>query len=374
MQPVSFDEPVFDRLAQESGTDLISLFIPTHEKGREVAQDRIHLKNQLSEVEETLEALGYKPRQREDRLAQATVLLEDREFWEHQGSGLALFIDESGEPIPVKSTRTFEPHQAVMPVFHLRPLLAGADSLTVPVLALTRDAVTIFSASSSAVDELDVDFPSYQDVNWFVDRETQRQQHPDRVGTQRSRHGHEPSSRADEDLARFLREVDDALKEFDTDTPLIVLGDDHMVAEFANHTGRSVSSPANSGIRAPFSPEEVLEKTKGMLDDMTRERTEAARAEALDRLGEGRATTDVEVALPAAFTGRVEAVVSHVRADPTWGRMDLTTHEVEIHDSPQPGDVDLLDRLVVWSRSNGATLTPSREAIEGQSFVATLRY
>lgn len=374
MQPISFDEPVFEGLARESGIDLISVFIPTHEKGREVAQDRIHLKNQLSEVGEKLEALGYKPRERDERLAPATALLEDREFWEHQGSGLAVFIGESGDPTAVKSTGAFDPDQFVMPVFQLRPLLAEANAVTVPVLALTKDAVAVFSVSSTTVDELDVDLPSYQDVNWFVDRETQRQQHPDLVGTQRSRHGHEPSARADEDLARFLREIDEALTDFDTETPLVVLGDDSIVAEFANHTGRPVSSPANSGIRAPFSTDEVMERTKALLDDLSRDRAEAARTAALDRLGEGRATTDVEVALPAAYTGRVEAVVSHVDADPTWGRMDLTTHELEIHESPQPGDVDLLDRLVVWSLSNGAMFTPSREAIDGRPFVATLRY
>lgn len=374
MQPVTFDESVFGRLANEGGADLISVFIPTHEKGREVAQDRIHLKNQLSQAGERLESLGYKTRQREERLAASHALLEDREFWEHQGNGLALFIDESGEPTAVKSSATFAPHQLVMPVFHLRPLLGEIGSIAMPVLALTKDEVAVFSVSSSAVEELDVELPSFQDVNWFVDREAQRQQHPDRAGTQRSRHGHDPSSRADEDLARFLREVDAALKGFRTETSLIVLGDDHIVAEFAKHSTRPVASRPNSGLKAPFRPAEILEKTRDLLEDLAMEETDSAVADALDRLGEGRATTELEVALPAALTGRVEAVVSHVAAEPRWGRVDLNNHEVESHDGPQPGDVDLLDRLVVWARSNGAALTAVPQPIDDHAFVATLRY
>ncbi len=59
---------------------------------------------------------------------------------------------------------------------------------------------------------------------------------------------------------------------------------------------------------------------------------------------------------------------------PIWGRLDATEMTVEINDEPRPGDVDLLDRLVVESRRTGSSITTVAEAIEGDSFIATHRY
>lgn len=374
MRAANLDESVFDDLAGKGGENLISMFMPTHKKGREVTQDRIHLKNQLSAAEETLAELGYKPREREGRLAAAYDLVEDREFWEHQDAGLGVFVDEGGEVVAVSSGKPLDPESFVMPVFYLRPLMADISPVTAPVLALTKDAVALFSVTGSNVTELDVELPTYDEVNWFVDREKERQQHPDRVGTSRNRHGHEPSARADEDLARFLREVDSALKEFETSTPLIVLGDDDHVARFANHSEWATMSPESSGVRAPFTSDEVLEKVSGLLLDLERDRVDLARSSALDELGEGRATTDIEEALPAAVIGRVGGVVMDRNASPVWGRLDEGTHQVEVHESNRHGDVDLLDRLVVWARDTGAEVTSTEDPLEGRPFIAVYRY
>jgi len=372
MRVANLDESVFDDLAGKGGENLISMFMPTHKKGREVAQDRIHLKNQLSAAEETLAELGYKPREREARLAAAYDLVDDHDFWEHQDAGLGVFIDEEGEVVPVSSGNRLDPESFVMPVFYLRPLMADISRLTAPVLALTKDAVALFSVTGSNVTEMDVEFPTYDEVNWFVDREKERQQHPDRVGSSRNRHGHEPSARADEDLARFLREVDSALKEFES--PLIVLGDDDHVARFANHSERATMSPENSGVRAPFTSDEVLEKVGGLLVDLEGDRVDLARSSALDQLGQGRATTDIEEALPAAVIGRVGGVVMDRNASPVWGRFDEGTHQVEVHESNRHGDVDLLDRLVVWARDTGAEVTAAEDPLDGRPFIAVYRY
>lgn len=374
MRAVKLDESVFDDLALGSGEDLISTFIPTHKKGREVAQDRIHLKNQLSAVEEVLADLGHKPRERKERLATARQLLDDLEFWEHQDAGLAVFVDEDGGVTPVSSTKPLEPAALVMPVFMLRPLIADIDPVSAPVLALTKDAVALFAATGPEVATVNVDLPSYDDVNWFVDRETQRQQHPDQVGTGRNRHGHEPSSKADEDFARFLREVDSALKGFESEMPLVVLGDDDLVSRFANHSERATVSPDNSGITAPFAVEDVRRRVSPLVAQLEEERVDSALAWAIDRLGEGRATTDIHEALPAAATGRVGSIVMAREAPAVWGRLDESTQTVETHESHRPGDVDLLDRLVVWARDNAATVTSRVTAVDDSSFIATFRY
>lgn len=374
MKATRLHQSVFDTLAEASGEDLISVFVPTHRAGREVAQDRIHLKNQLASVDDTLADLGRKPRDRSERLSTARDLLDDVEFWEHQDAGLAVYIDASGDVSTISSSKTLDAFGVVMPVFLLRPLVAEIHPITAPVLALTLDEVALFTAKESTVERMDVEMPSYDDVNWFVDRETQRQQHPDRAGSGRNRHGHEASTRSDEDFARFLREVDGALKDFESQTPLIVLGDDDLVARFSNHSDRATVSPENSGITAPFSETKVREMVGGVLSDMSEERVESAIVEAGDRLGTGMGTVELQEALAAALAGRIDRLVIYRMAGPLWGRFNESTLEVEVHDEKRPGDVDLLDRLVVWSRNTGAYVVSSESEIDDRPFIATFRY
>lgn len=374
MRPTRLDEAVFDELAASSGEDLISVFIPTHRAGRQVAQDRIHLKNQISSVDEALSDLGLKPRERSERLSRATALLDDVEFWEHQDAGLAVFIHDDGSVSPVSSSRPLKAFGVVMPVFMLRPLVADIHPVTAPVLALTMDAVALFNATEGTVEVMGVDLPSYEDVNWFIDREPQRQQHPDTAGSGRNRHGHEASSKSDEDFARFLREVDSAVKDLDSESPLIVLGDDDMVARFSKHSERETVSPRNSGIRAPFSESQVRDMVAETLASMAESRVESAITNARDQLGTGMGTTSIGEALPAAVSGRVGEVVIDRQAAPVWGRLNESSLEVDVHEEKRPGDVDLLDRLVVWARDNGASLMSSETAVDDRAFIATFRY
>jgi hypothetical protein len=374
MKPKRADEAVFAHLASRNGEDLISIFLPTHRKGRDVAQDRIRLKNQLSAMDDALAVLGWKPRQRSERLANGQGLLDDLEFWEHQREGLAVYIDDSGDIEAVSMTSGAPAWATVMPVFMIRPLCAELGRIEVPVLALTRNEVALFSVSEVEATPLDHDLPTFEEVNWFVDREPQRQQHPDRAGVSRNRHGHDPSSSSGEDLARFLREVDDALERFDLDTPLVVLGDDDLVARFVAMSGRSIETSDNGGIVAPFSPEEVLSRVAPMIARFQLDRLHQIEAAARDQLGVGMGTREIRDALPATLSGRVGQVLIERTARPVWGRVDESDFEVEVHDEQQPGDVDLLDRLVVWSRDNGAEIVASEAPTDDAAFLAVFRY
>jgi hypothetical protein len=374
MRATRLDRSVFDDLSAASGEDLVSVFLPTHKTGRDIAQDKIHLKNQLSAIDETLADLGWKPRQRSERLARAHDLLHDLEFWEHQEAGLAVYVDDEGEIVPVATTRPVTAEAWVMPVFMLRPLAAELNGLELPVLALTKGEVSLFRASQGGIEEIPAELPSYDEVNWFVDREKERQQHPDIVGTDRSRHGHEPSEREDEDLARFLREVDSAIETFNNDRPLVVLGDNDVVSRFAQISERPTISPSNSGLRAPFSTEEIIEKTEPLITDLAAKREGEALAAAEDQLGVGMGAVNIEDAVPAAVTGRVDRVLVDRTAPPIWGRLDETSLQVEVHAAHEPGDVDLLDRLVIWARENGAEVVSAEAIGDSRQFIATFRY
>ena len=373
MRPDTLDEKLWDELASASGEDLVSIFLPTHVSGRDVSQDPIVLKNELSAASSRLEEMGWKPRDRSERLRNVAELLEDREFWEHQDLGLAIYVGENGSFRAVSVPLPISAGNHVLGVYLVRPIVSALTDVELPVIALTRDEVGVFMATARSVKAVPADLPTFGEVNWFVDRETQRQQHPDGVGGQQSRHGHETSSRAGEDLARFLREVDAVLDELHLEGPLIVLGDDSLVARFAEVTGREILSPDNSGIPASLSPEIVGELSRPTLLDRERRLAESAMDLARERIGVGMGTTSVGEAVAAAFVGRIADLVIEVDADPIWGRIDSRTLEVEAHESRRAGDVDLLDRLVVWSRQHGASISMGMGDF-GSPFMAAFRY
>lgn len=372
MRPLSLGRDLFDELAARDGKNLISIFIPSHVKGRDVDQDRIRLKNQLASVDAELDRLGFKPRERKNRLQRAEELLDDREFWEHQGRGLASYIDDEGQVTSISLSDPVEEFYVVMSVFLMRPLLAELQVPQIPVLALTKGEVGLFVASPSMARQADVDLPeSFDDVNWFVDRERQRQQHPDRTDTGRARHGHDPSGREGEDLSRFLREVDRALPGSD---PIVVLGDDDLVSRFEGVTDRRVLSPENSGLRSPFTDTEVHERAGPLVESFAKDRQLQALADAKQQIGTGNATTDISVAMPGAITGRISQLVVDPAADPIWGRVDESTLDVTIHDDRAHADVDLVDRVVVLAMRNGADVTSFTQQPTEYPFVAVTRF
>ncbi len=375
MRPIELGTEIFDRLVHESGSDLISILIPTHQRGRDVVQDPIRLKNQLSSVDDELEDLGWKPRERASRLAAARDLLEDNDFWEHQSAGLAIYVDDQGGIIPVSIPVAVESLSYVAEVFHLRHLVAGMGLARVPILVLTKKVVRLLYGSKFAIDEIEADLPeSFDDVNWFVDREIQRQQHPDRVGSTSAIHGHDPSARAQEDRSRFLRAVADAIPKALLKGPLVVLGDDDLVDRFGQVSDLETASPKNSGLGSPHDDPLILDLARPALVQIETAREAEFLKQALDNLGVGKATGSIVEALPAAVAGQIQDVVMQRGLEPIWGRLRAQDMSVEVHAAAERGDVDLLDRLVVESRRTGAGVTTTGESIEGDGFIASKRY
>lgn len=374
MRPIVPDRSLFDRLADASGDDvLVSLYLPTHVRGSEIQQDAIRLKNQLAEAHGWLEEAGWSPRRRDDRLSDAGALLEDQEFWRHQSAALGVLVDGEGKTSPVALAESTESLVVVADRFHLRPLLSSLQVAILPVLVLTEGGVRLYRSSRYEAEEVQADLPrSFQDVNWFVDREKQRQQHPDMAGTERSRHGHEPSARREEDRRRFLREVAHALPKLEG--PLVVLGDDNLIARFDAEYGGEVCSPDNSGIGHVDDADEVRRSAAAVIADEER----SARQEALDRvgsaLGTGGATSETAEALKAAVEGRLGEVVLYQHASPKWGRFDPASLEVTYHERQEFGSVDLLDRLCVHALHTGANVTVVDTPVNGHPFSAIPRY
>ncbi|MDX1447829.1 MAG: hypothetical protein R3246_02100 [Acidimicrobiia bacterium] len=373
MRPLTLDRDLVDRLAGTSGEGLVSILMPTHEKGPETAQDRIRLKNAVSEIDDLMDAAGWRRPTREEQLAPLRELLDDEDFWAHQGHGLAVYVADGGDLTPVAVGEPVDMTMSVAPSYHLRHLLPPLERERLAALILTKGAVGMFEVDRLRANEMDVDLPrSMSDVNWFVDYESRINRHSDRKGSAGIQHGHDPTDRMHEDVERFLRAVDDALPTLDG--PLAVLGDDPLVDAFSKVSSRQVIPLDLGGVDRSRWSTEVHRRVSEVIEERYRSRLTENREAAAEAMGTMDVATLFPEALSDAGTGRLSAVFVRRGTAPVWGTYDPETFEAHAVADRTVGTVDLVDRLVMVARSLGADICPMDDAVDGNDFVAVRRF
>jgi hypothetical protein len=375
MRPRTLDEGLFDELAKARGEALVSILMPTHTKGPEIAQDRIRLKNALSDIEGMLSEAGWRRSDREARLENARSLHDDDDFWAHQGPGLALYIDGDGDIRPVALGHVPTPLVVVADSHHIRHLLIELMEESLPALVLTKGAVSLYSVDSRGASGIDADLPeSMEDANWFMDRERQEQRHADRAGSAGILHGHHPSDRTTEDFHRFLRAVAHAVTDAIGAGPLAVLGDDRVIDGFRSISEREIIELNLDGTGRVDSSAEIGGRVRPVIDERLSAALAANNQDARDALGTADTVTLFPDVLYAAVSGRLSHVYIQRDAPPVWGRFDAGALDAAAEPDHRVGSVDLLDRLVDAARSTGAELRVMEGDADGSQFVAVRRF
>lgn len=337
-------------LTEVRGEHCVSIYLPTHQAGDDTSQDPIRLKNLTARAAQELRSVAEPTQDVDDMLSAVTALQGDRQFWAHQGRGLAIFIADD-------RTRTYrlpDPVEELVVVadrLHLKPLLpCVASGETFFVLALSQNQVRLLRGSRYSINELALDeIPeSLAQALRFDDRTPQLQSHGAlRTGTGQvtaTFHGHGLGKDSrDADLDRFLSAVDAGVLEIvgDASAPLVLAGVDHVVARYRKLTShRHVVDGEITGNPERISADDLHERSWPLVKPLF----DAAQHEARERVlggSERTATTLPEVVL-AARDGRVRSLFVPVGVQ-RWGRLDADRREVEEHDERQPGDRDLLD-------------------------------
>jgi hypothetical protein len=353
----------------------VSLLLPTYVRGPDIPQNRIRLKNLIGGVDDQLERAGWKTRDRKLQLRHAQELLADHGFWEQQSKGLAVYVDDDARVLPVAIPDGVDMLTNISGTYHVRHLIPSLHAPSLQVLVLARKEVRLYEASRHNANRLEVDLPnSMDDVNWFMDREAQLQQHPNSAGSAGYHHGHDPADQSEEDLNRFLRAVADALPGHAEEGPLVMLGEDSLVGPFSQICTREIVSPPNGGIQDVDDPAEVYEKAAPVMAARERSFKEDSLELALEHLEIGDAVTSVVDVLEFAVSGRVSTLILNSRAKPLWGRFDPATLEVVQEEEGSLGVGDLVDRVATHAIVAGAEIRMVDVPIEGHDFVAVLRF
>jgi hypothetical protein len=142
-------------LIAQQGKWCVSLYMPTHRVGREQQQDPIRLKNLLAQAEANLLANGVRRPEVQKLMRPAEELLWNRDFWQHQGDGLAIFLTNDFYKVyrlPVE----FEELLNTGTSFYIKPLLPSLGrGIKFYVLAVSLNNIRLFEGNADTMSEIE---------------------------------------------------------------------------------------------------------------------------------------------------------------------------------------------------------------------------
>lgn len=357
-----------DELIACDSTPAVSIYLPTHQAGREVRQDAIRLRNLLSTA---AKRLGLERRGPEiaNLLEPARRLVDDEEFWRYQDRGLAIFLAPDFNrvhklPIEVAEELIIGTH------FRIRPLLKLVDpGGSFWLLTVTAGRTKLYQGSRWSLDEFRVpDLPrGIQDI-WD---ETVYQATDQSVPVGRARRGATGFAQAQafvspeelhkdqliELLHRVVAAVEPVIKR--QPAPLVLAAQPEVQGNLREFARWKELLPEDI-LENPdaMAPEELHRKAWRLLEP----RQDKSRADALGRLngllgtGNGKASANPEGIVTAARYGRVEQLFL-CDETPLWGRLIEGQDRIEARGSPAEGDDDLLDYAAVMTLRRGGAVT-----------------
>ncbi len=379
-------EELQELLAVEEGP-CVSIFVPTHKTGSETQQANIRLKNLLRETENKLENLGFKAPQIKKLLKPVQQFIGDSLFWQHQQTGLALFISPSffryfKLPIKVRERTT------VGKRFFIKPLL-GMFSMRdhFYVLAISQKQVRLLQCTphSSVRLEMEGAPENLDEVLKYDDPEKQVHFHTRAPSSGEGRraavsYGHGDENYVEkENLRRFFSQIDRALiKTLGAENaPLVFAGVDFLFPiyrEISNY--KNILDKHVEGNPELLRDEELQEHSWKTIEPLFQNKLDNAADRFRELSGTGKTSTDIREVAPAAANGRVELLFVATGVS-LHGNIDFKTNQVEIkEDGSDAENEDLLDFAAVHTFLNSGVVypVPQEEIPEEGQLAAIFRY
>jgi hypothetical protein len=364
----------------------ISIFIPAHSSGVEVnnLHDAILLKNNVQSARKILLEKGLQQRTADAILKPAFDLVDDREFWNSQSEGLAVFIAEGFFKF-VKLPFKVKEKLYVNSTFFITPLLPMmSEDEHFFLLLLSKKDANIYRGDAFGMELLEIEgLPNgIEDVIHFEEKNERQLMRRAGGGAGRDAisgggnyHGH-GSGLADEPeyISQYLKEVDQTLWVellANEKAPLILAGTEGIIGQF-----RTISKYKNvveSMLSGNFDHEDknsLFQKVKGIAAPIFEENTKKALKTYYDN-STGELTSSIpEDVIPASFYSQVSDLFV-VRDAHIWGTFDQASNDLQIHEDKQEGDTCLINKAVVQTIKNGGSVhVLDQERMPAQSKIA----
>ena len=388
-----FNREELTRLVDLQDGTCISVYMPTHRFRSDWSQNTTRLKNLLRDARNQLRDQEVRETDIDQLLGDARRLLDRPGFWRELSEGLAVFITTEASEF-YRLPLSFEEIAIVEDQFHLKPLfplIAANDRYY--LLALSQNDVRLYQGTDQAISEVEA-----AEIPADIVSAIQRYEEPPEQGVQmhtqgasqngdadQRHHGHgssEDQSREPKDqLKRFFREIDESVSGYigGEDVPLVLAGVSEYLPLYqgVNSYSNLVEDDIVAGNPEHLDMKELHNEAWDIVESVLQDR----QREEMDRFREtyhqngGLASSNFHEILPACAYGRVETLFVPV-GQYRWGRFDPETNTVEVHESQQPGDGDLLNYAAVSAYMNGARVHALQPANMpgGRSVAATFRY
>jgi hypothetical protein len=367
----------------------VSMFMPMIQRGAETQQNPIRCKTLLRQAEEQLLANGLRPQEAQELLQPVQQLLPNRDFWQRQSHGLALFM----APQMFRAYRLpLAVDELVMVThrFHIKPLLpllSGDGHFF--VLGLSQKAVRLLQGTRFSIDEIEVqgvpqgidEALRYDDIEKRGHHFPGSQGRPSGGVSPLAGHGvgiedatHEPNDA----ILRYFQQVNAGLQGFlhDKHAPLVLAGVEYLLPIYRRaNTYPYLLEGEITGNPEGLRPEELQERAWAIVQPHFQQAQEDAAARYGQLVGTGRATYEIAAVVTAAFDGRVDTLFVAVGVQ-QWGIFDGESRTVEIHREALPGDEDLLDVAAMYTLLRGGIVyaVAAEQVPEHTPAAAILRY
>lgn len=349
------DKGTVRKLIERRGGPCVSIYMPTHRTGADIQQDPIRLKNLLREAEERLTSDGMRGAEAQQVLEPAEKLLGDEDFWQHQSDGLAVFL-ASDEFRFYRLPFEFSELAVVTDRFHVKPLLpllSGDGQFY--ILALSKNQVRLLLGTRQSVGEVDLENvpTSFAEALGREEREKQIQFHTVARRAAAIFHGHGGGGVDDathkKDLQRYFKQVDKGLHDLlrEKKEPLVLAGVEYLLPIYREaNTYPHLLDEWIAGNPDGLSARELHAQAWEILQPHFSRAQEQAASQYREMAGTDRASDDLRRIVPASYQGRIESLFVGVGVQ-RWGKYDVDSDEVVLHDERQSGDEDLLDFAAV---------------------------
>ena len=302
----------------------VTIYMPTVQSGAETRQNAIRCKNLLSQAKTVLESSGFDDVAADKFLTAAYKLLDDRDFWQQQLAGLAIFISPN-HALYYKSSASFEEAVDVEETFRLTPLvplLRREDPYF--ILAVSLQKVSLFEVIGSTSKELPLDESAFTDQDQGlhqtlnIDEVVKSQQfRSHRAAGQGSRardnanfysSGGGEAAEKKELVRQYMRKVDQALATHlnNRQSPLVFAGVEYLFPIFKECCSYGHIAPqalVGNFDDVPFN--ELVSKTQEVIEPIQRERVDSAWQEYMDQRASDKTSDSREAIAEAAAQGQI---------------------------------------------------------------------
>ncbi|WP_020607686.1 hypothetical protein [Spirosoma spitsbergense] len=350
-------------LASYTHKQSISIFIPTHQRGKEVneGQDHISFKNHVQRIRQTLENQSLRSNDVNDLMQPLEALLDDGQFWRHQQAGLAVFRSPDffayfHSPLPLESSSQIDNR------FHISPLLPFAQrSPAYYLLQIGKNGIKLYKADTFTITEVNTAdaMPSGLDaVTKYYEFEEQlqgRTKGPGGAMAMYTSNQDADNKEKDHLLADYFRLIDAAIVGVigTQNLPLVLASVDYFQPIYRGiNTYPHLQEKSLTGNFDHTQPPEMHQMAQELLGNSIEQAKQRRIEQYQNSSGGDLVSSDMKQLLKASVKGQIETLFLKKGAT-VWGSLKEDTLRTSIHDEKQEGDEPLIDNLALYTLRNG---------------------